>query len=223
MKLTTEQIAEIDETLVLNGLIYDDIKLEVTDHIASEIEAKMDESSISFDDALFQVLLNWKEQMKPSSSFLIGRKNAQPKIVIDKWVSIHKQQSLNILKSLFIISLILILFTRIVTVEKFSKEITIVIRSFYLIFWISIVICRMIIYKSKKMTITGLIFKNNSLIYIVALFTLGVGISPIHLFNSNSSFNLWTDLSTILFFIASFSLLQLAYKHFQFEKKLKIS
>ena len=38
MKLTNQQIALIDETLVLNGLIYDDIKLEIMDHIASEIE-----------------------------------------------------------------------------------------------------------------------------------------------------------------------------------------
>ncbi|WP_016988952.1 hypothetical protein [Flavobacterium sp. ACAM 123] len=38
MKLTAPQIAFINETLVLNGLIYDDIKLEVMDHIASEIE-----------------------------------------------------------------------------------------------------------------------------------------------------------------------------------------
>ena len=38
MKLTTEQITQIDETLILNSLKYDDIKLEVTDHIASEIE-----------------------------------------------------------------------------------------------------------------------------------------------------------------------------------------
>ncbi len=41
MKLTTEQITQIEETLVLNGLIYDDIKLEITDHIASEIEVKI--------------------------------------------------------------------------------------------------------------------------------------------------------------------------------------
>jgi hypothetical protein len=38
MKLTNQQIAFIDETLVLNSLTYDDIKLEVMDHIASEIE-----------------------------------------------------------------------------------------------------------------------------------------------------------------------------------------
>jgi hypothetical protein len=38
MKLTAPKIALIDETLVLNGLTYDEIKLDVMNHIASEIE-----------------------------------------------------------------------------------------------------------------------------------------------------------------------------------------
>jgi hypothetical protein len=40
MKLTKEQIAKIEETLVLNGLVYDDIKLELIDHIALALEQK---------------------------------------------------------------------------------------------------------------------------------------------------------------------------------------
>jgi hypothetical protein len=38
MQLTVEQISTINETLVLNGLVYDDVKMELLDHIASEIE-----------------------------------------------------------------------------------------------------------------------------------------------------------------------------------------
>jgi hypothetical protein len=39
MKLTNQQIATIDETLVLNGVTYDDIKLELVDH-TTEIESE---------------------------------------------------------------------------------------------------------------------------------------------------------------------------------------
>lgn len=223
MKLSAEQILKVEETLVLNGIKYDDIKLELTDHIASEIEDKISIDGVSFEIAFHDVFENWKEQFRPSSSLWLGRKNVQPKIVIDKWVSIHKIQSLNTLKSLLIISVILILFSRSFAIEKFSKEITIVIRGFYLIFWILIVIYRILIWKSKKITITGLMFKNSSLILIVFIFCFAFGLSPIHLFNSNSSFNLWTALTTILFFIMSVSSLQLAYKHLQFIKKLKLS
>ena len=38
MKLTQEQIEFIDSILLLNGIKYDDVKLEMMDHIASEIE-----------------------------------------------------------------------------------------------------------------------------------------------------------------------------------------
>jgi hypothetical protein len=38
MKLTNQQT--IEETLVLNGVVYDDIKLELIDHIATEIESR---------------------------------------------------------------------------------------------------------------------------------------------------------------------------------------
>jgi hypothetical protein len=41
MKLTNQQITTIEETLVLNGVVYDDIKLELVDHIATEIESEI--------------------------------------------------------------------------------------------------------------------------------------------------------------------------------------
>ena len=40
MKLTTEQIAKIEETLVLNGVVYEDIKIELIDRIALALEQK---------------------------------------------------------------------------------------------------------------------------------------------------------------------------------------
>jgi hypothetical protein len=44
MRLTNQQITTIEQTLVLNGVVYDDIKL-LLDHIATEIESIIDESS----------------------------------------------------------------------------------------------------------------------------------------------------------------------------------
>ena len=48
MKLTNRTNYQIEETLVLNGLIYDDIKLEVIDHIASEIEEEISNEKMFF-------------------------------------------------------------------------------------------------------------------------------------------------------------------------------
>ena len=48
MKLTTEQIDHIEQTLVKNGLDFEDLKLELIDHIASEIEMTMTSDEMSF-------------------------------------------------------------------------------------------------------------------------------------------------------------------------------
>jgi hypothetical protein len=68
MKLSAQQIAQIEETLVLNGIHYDDIKLELTDHIASEIEEEISIQGLSFEVALHAVFENWKEQLRPCTS-----------------------------------------------------------------------------------------------------------------------------------------------------------
>jgi hypothetical protein len=47
MRLTNQQITTIEQTLVLNGVVYDDIKLELLlDHIATEIESIIDERPV---------------------------------------------------------------------------------------------------------------------------------------------------------------------------------
>ncbi|WP_281261792.1 hypothetical protein [Flavobacterium faecale] len=44
MTLSKQQIEQIDAILVLNGLPFEDLKMELTDHIATEIEIEMDEN-----------------------------------------------------------------------------------------------------------------------------------------------------------------------------------
>jgi 6-phosphogluconate dehydrogenase len=69
MRLTNQQITTIEQTLVLNGVVYDDIKLELLDHIATEIESIIDESQFSFEENLKKVFAKWKNELTPSSSF----------------------------------------------------------------------------------------------------------------------------------------------------------
>jgi hypothetical protein len=62
MRLTNQQITTIEQTLVLNGVVYDDIKLELLDHIATEIESIIDESQFSFEENLKKVFAKWKKR-----------------------------------------------------------------------------------------------------------------------------------------------------------------
>ncbi|MFB0909668.1 MAG: hypothetical protein QMA99_01700 [Flavobacterium sp.] len=79
MKLTNQQITTIEETLVLNGVVYDDIKLELLDHIATEIEVLIEGNSLSFEENVQMVFKRWEPQLKPSNSFLTGISNSYPR------------------------------------------------------------------------------------------------------------------------------------------------
>lgn len=222
MKLTTQQITTIDETLVLNGLIYDDIKLEVTDHIASEIEVKMEESTISFDDALYEVLLNWKEQMKPSYSFWTGSKNVAPRIVIQKMVFDTRKKFY--IGFLFVFTLTL-LFT--IVAKKHANENLIeigrnILRGIYLLEVLLILGSKYIIWKSKIFTSYKLLFNNVNFGMLLLLLFLAIGIMPLLLQKDNIGILLASSFMASFYLFWPFYYAFLAYKHFQFESKMKV-
>lgn len=63
MKLSTEQIQQIEEKLYVDyDFYYDDVKHEVIDHIASEIEEKM--KTDSFEASFDRVFENWHNRLR---------------------------------------------------------------------------------------------------------------------------------------------------------------
>ena len=94
MKLTTEQINKIDTFLERNDVKYLDIKLELLDHIASQIEALISEQNSSFEEAFTKITAHWRPRFSSSTSFLIGLIYSFPKIVLDRLVKRAKKQTL---------------------------------------------------------------------------------------------------------------------------------
>lgn len=223
MKLTTEQITAIEETLVLNGLIYDDIKLEVTDHIASEIEGAMQENNLSFDDALNQAFENWKEQLKLSYSFWTGAKNVAPRIVIEKWESIHRKQNPTIFRFSLFITILIIGILKLLKTENLPETVILTTIWFCLVLWIFIVAVRVILWKSTHKTLFGFIFKKRSRVPLNGLALIVIGLFPNRILGINSMLEMTIDFLVILLMVFSISSLELAYKHFQFERKLSIT
>ena len=220
MKLTTEQIAKIDETLVLNGLIYEDIKLEITDHIASEIEVAMNDNNISFEGAFKQVFENWKIQFRPSSSFWLGRKNIAPKIVIEKWELIHRRQDPAIIQFAFFTTIIIGVLN-VFSTENAFENILLVTRWFCLALWLFIVTIRIVMWKSKRKTLYGFIFKKRSNIPLNFLVLIVLGSIPSKFTEINFIKEITVIFIVVLVILFSFSCLTLAHKHFQFENKIK--
>jgi hypothetical protein len=220
MKLTTQQIVKIEETLVLKGLIYDDIKLEVTDHIASEIEAEMEEKEISFETAFKQAFENWKEQLKPSSSFWVGLINSAPGIVMKRWKSTTIRQQL---LSLLIGILPTIVLIGLFKIYNNSTAIDYAIQGLSLLFFCLTLYYRIIIWKSKRKTSFSLMFNKNSNVILYFLIMWVSGKAPLRMDVGNVFHNIFGGFLISWLFVYLVFNLQLAFKHFQFEKKLSIS
>jgi hypothetical protein len=84
MKLTVEQIDKIDVILDKLGLDFLDIKLEVKDHIACQVEENMRSGEVTFDVSLIEVLKCWESKLVLRESWLISKKKSFPQIVVQR-------------------------------------------------------------------------------------------------------------------------------------------
>jgi hypothetical protein len=228
MKLTTQQIAKIDETLVLNGLIYEDIKLEVTDHIASEIENAIKDNSISFEEAFNQAFENWNDQLQPSSSFWIGSKNVAPKVVLEKFLSLSKRQYKFALLSAVVFSILMITITMLNTQEYVYNALKLIFSSAYILLCLTLITCLIYIWKLKLQTTCGRFFQKSCGflgMHFYLIYTIFNGYSHLYRHYNRGSFTRnfseWF-INGFFFFIAVYSIL-IAIEHFKTVKKYKLT
>ena len=87
MKLTTEQLQIIENALneKCNFKKFDDVRLEVMDHIASEIEAEMENYLLPFQNAFVNVMTRWNPMILPRTW---SRYENVPYIVCKLWKSL---------------------------------------------------------------------------------------------------------------------------------------
>ena len=83
-QLTTDQINHIDFVLRNDYSFehFDDLRIELLDHIATEVEFMMEENTVTFEEALPQVLHKWQDELSLDRS---GFYNKVPKIVGTLW------------------------------------------------------------------------------------------------------------------------------------------
>ncbi len=221
MKLTNQQIAQIEETLALNGLIYEDIKLEVTDHIASEIEEKIYNETSSFEVAFTEVFNKWKPELKPSFSGLIGFTN--PKIITVKCHKIVKRQLFTTITISSLITLALMVFVRNSSYGLILTNIQGALRSFVLVEFCLVILAWGLIWQSKHQTTYSYLMKKKSFGLIIFLFMIGIGLFPVMLNHPDAKIAFVSVFSAIIYVLITGIYLHLAYKHFEFEKKLSFT
>lgn len=232
MKLTAEQIKKIEETLVLNGIQYEDIKLELTDHIASEIEEVLEANRLSFQENLKIVFEKWSEQFRPSYSFWINsnsnllwfiKSELNPSLVTYRCNKLAKKvMKLSILTGL-LISILLTVGTRnchsVVMLDFLKGGFKIICFIVLILF----VFARLRIWKLELITTYSFLFNRNGFIQIINLFFLSMGVFPFRIYNGSFGWDLMFNTLSVSILVLSMFYLKLAYKHFQFIKKLKLS
>ena len=227
MKLTQEQIAVIDENLVLNKVVYDDIKLELTDHIASEIEEKMMANDISFEVALEEGFEKWDEQLSLKSNLFWAPFWLEgPKVLMDKWIKESKKQFLFCL----LLSVLITFITAKVIMQYKSKMVLNILDQGYEILMVLTILLlsigRYIVYKSKIKTAYSFMFNVHCIgcIIIFTLQLLRLEFDYNSIFMMDQKFEMRRLFSTlfmnVLYFnygVYTFYFLQ---KHFEFIRKL---
>jgi uncharacterized integral membrane protein len=227
MKLSAEQIAKIDENLVLNGVVYDDIKLELTDHIASDIENNIKKNDVLFEEAFVHAFENWKEQLRPSSSlfwapfWLNG-----PKLFMDKWVKESKRQFF----FLWLLSVVISLLIACTIMQNKSNIFLNQLAQGYEILLIVLVVFlfigRYFVFKSPTKTIFSYMYNvhclGSFLLLAIQLFSSEFNSDFIFALNQKFImrrlfFSVFIHIWCVVYSIYSIYFL---YNHFQFERKL---
>lgn len=102
MELTKSQIQQIENYLTDINFDYQDLKPEIIDHMASEIEDSMQNDLIDFDTAFVLVRIKWNKSFRKVSGFYFGRFSSAPKIIIKKASKIYRPFYIGLLLSYFI-------------------------------------------------------------------------------------------------------------------------
>lgn len=223
MKLTLEQIAKIDEALVLNGIIYEDIKLEMTDHIASEIEYEMTKNATDFEIAFKEVFKNWKEQFKLKTYGVWLGNYSGAKIFMDRFL----QFTIDEYKAGFCLLVIFMIQKALnfdVTFTDDGANFTIIaLKALLCIVFIITVTGRIMLKKHQFKTTFSEIFKRRFYLTIVYFFGFILGAFPILPSLENNYSDSYSIFLVIIFIFYNLNSFRLVAKHFKIKKQFEKS
>ncbi len=223
MKLTAEQIAQIETTLVLNDLEFDDVKIELTDHIASEIEALMTQNKLEYQQAFHEAFENWKEELRPlQGEFWVSSRVFAPKLIMDKWVKRSKTMVFQICSVSILLVLLLSLLIEFNNNETILTSISNVFNSVYWIILGLLVIARILIWQSKTATTFGFMMQRNfilALLLMLQQFIPGIEFSHFNHFTFIDVVRLFTIIFPLVYAVLT---IQILLKHQAFINQLNV-
>lgn len=223
MKLTKEQIQLINQKLISKGVVYEDVKLELIDHIASAVEEQIKKNDCCFEDAFQNVFDKWQLFLQPiKTSVWFFNDFKGPKIVVDKWVLLYKQH----IFSMFIYSFIFGLTTTVFFLVNHQEEILITtkyfVRALFVIYITVTIIGLLFIWISKVKTIYGRLFlRGSNQVYGLPLI-ICLGINPLFNVSGTLAMKLFWNFLLIVLLVQCFFSLTMLFKHFKIVKKYRL-
>ncbi|WP_439130102.1 hypothetical protein [Polaribacter sp.] len=107
MELSKEQIQKIEKYLDSDNVYEVDIRLEVLDHITTEIEHKMADDKVDFNFAFAEARQKWNPLCKDTTSMFFGLGCSAPKMVVQKAKRMYWKHYILLLASYFMPFLLL--------------------------------------------------------------------------------------------------------------------
>ncbi len=216
MKLTTEQIECINQTLISKGVKFDDLKLEVLDHIATEIENEMEVSNNDFPVVYNQVFDKWSEEFKLTRDFF-SLKPIYPKLVHSK---LKNQFQREVIISVVTAILLIISFQVVDNTQEKLEFIRLMKDVMIYTFCTTAAVALLIKFWNLKSKVTSTYKHLFDSRFTLLIFLLSFIINPSipHDLTNQNIF-----VATIgCFFVFLFSIIFMGMKHIQFQRKFSI-
>jgi hypothetical protein len=216
MKLTTEQIEYINQTLIKKGIKFDDLKIEVLDHIASQIEYEMATSKKTFPEAYSQVFERWEGEFKRTRAFF-SLNTYYPKLARSKF---GNQIKLELIAAIIISSLIFISFQLVTDSNAKLQFVFWIKKAFFYSYFVTIGLMLIFKFFNVKSKVSSTYKHLFDIRFSVIFVWLAI------VFNDNiphdkTNQNLFV-LSMGCLFMYLLSTIYLGFKHYQFQKKFSI-
>lgn len=218
MRLNKKQLLHIERYLDFKELIQIDLRTEVLDHIALNIETALNNDNVTFKDAFNSAIKIWDAELESSSSFWLGWYWVGPKLLMNKCVKEVKKMYFWSIFLTCVFLCFLFLLNKVVRVEVLSNEINIGLGVTYLLIFMFTVIGFFKMKVSGVETTFRYLYKLNAIgfcfMYLAfnPLFSNGLRNA---LFNGDTMF---TTLLHSILLIFGFNFLTLYNKHFSTKK-----
>jgi hypothetical protein len=111
MTLSNIQLRKINTFLEIKGVSFIDIKAELKDHLANQVQDKMINDNLSFESAFNNIRNEWEKELALTTSLWIGLSMHLPKIILSKLIITLKQILIKHLVLGVLFSLFLLHFT----------------------------------------------------------------------------------------------------------------